>query len=167
MENYYFREETKMLDSKYWNSVHLKLLKIIGNSDWIEKEKKFEKEKLNRLFRNMQKEGQLNNQYISLAHEIKSYNFLKIFGNVEKAIDSNNTTGPDFTLGNYKIECVACSPGETKDLLEKYQLTEYRKSVTQDYKRMQEIILPRITSSLKYKVNKFNIYLQKRNCKKQ
>ena len=154
-----------MLNRKYWNSIHLKLLKQINNSDWNEKEKKSKKEKLNRLFKKMLEKEMLNNEYISLAHEIKSYDFLKLFGKVHKANDSKSQAGPDFTVGDYRIECVACSPGKTEDMLEKYQLTEYRKSIVSDYRKLLEILLPRITSSFGEKVNKFNSYLESGNVK--
>ena len=159
-------EDDKMLNRKYLNRLHLKLQKDIDNSDWNEKEKKYEKGKLNKLFRGMIRKEQLDNHYVSLAHEIKSYEFLKNLGNVQKAIDSKSEEGPDFTIGDYKIECVACSPGETLGILEKYRLTDYRKSGLFDYNKKLEILLPRMTSSLNEKVEKLNKYINKRNCSK-
>ena len=153
-----------MLNRKYLNKFHLKLKNYIDNSNWNEKEKKYEKMKLNQLFREMTRKEQLDNHYISLAHEIKSYEILKNLGKVKKAIDSKNEEGPDFTIGDYRIECVASSPGETLEVLEKYRLTDYRKSGVFDYNKKLEILLPRMTSSLNEKVNKFNTYIDKRNC---
>ena len=51
-----------MLNRKYLNEIHLKLKKYIDNSNWNEKEKMHEKNKLNQLFRKMTRKEQLDNQ---------------------------------------------------------------------------------------------------------
>ena len=67
--------------------------------------------------------------------KLKVMSFLKNLGKVKKAMDSKSEEGPDFTIGDYRIECVACSPGETLEFLEKYRLTDYRKSGVFDYNK--------------------------------
>lgn len=155
-----------MLNRKYLNQYHIKLIKLIDSSDFNIKEKEYRKIKLNKLFREMLKQEQINNHYISLAHEIKSYKFLKQFGIIQIALDSNNEEGPDFTLGEYKIECVSCSPGKITEKLEKYRLTDYRKSGVFDYNKELEILLPRITTALDEKSRKFSNYISKRHYKR-
>ena len=95
-------ESNRMLNRKYWNSIHLKLLKQINNSDWNEKEKKSKKEKLNRLFKKMLEKEMLNNEYISLAHEIKSYDFLKKYFGFCEDVKPNTKTIINTVLNKIK-----------------------------------------------------------------
>lgn len=157
-----------MINEKYFEDINNKLINILDNSDLNVKEIKTRKEKLNKKLMNMIEKEKIDNHYVSLAHEIKSYQFLKKYGCLQIAIDSNSEVEPDFKLNNYKIECVCCSSGETdKNGLENYRLSENRKSMIVDYNKLLEILLPRITQELCIKSKKLKKYIDNRNSEKR
>lgn len=157
-----------MINVQYFNEINKKLISILDNSDLDKKEIKTRKEKLNGKLRNMIDKKYIDNHYVSLAHEIKSYQFLKKYGCLKMARDSNSEVGPDFRLNNYKIECVSCSSGDIKNNgLENYRLNEKRKSMVVDYNKVLEILLPRITQELFCKSEKIKKYIDNRDSKKK
>ena len=156
-----------MLNRSYFYGLHADLLKIIRNSTMDKKEKNYRVKKANEKLKLMLKTEKIDNHYYSLAHELKSYELLKNFGQPEITCDSRNRKGPDIRLNTYHIECVCCSPGKAISELEKYRLNEYRRSVVFDYNKKMEIILPRITSALGEKRDKFEKYIKDRNNKEK
>lgn len=157
-----------MINEKYFKETNEKLLKILDNSDLIPKEIKDKKQKLNTSLNDMINKQEIENKYVSLGHEIKSYDFLKKYGNLKMARDTISEAGPDFKLNNYRIECVSCSSGDTNiNGLENYRLNENNKSIIVDYNKLLEILLPRITQELKDKSETFRSYIDSRNCKKR
>lgn len=102
-----------MLNRSYFYGVHADLIGIIKNSSMDQKEKNYRLRKANEKLKTMLKEERIDNHYYSLAHELKSYELLKKFGEPEIAFDSRSKKGPDIRLNNNNIECVCCSPGKT------------------------------------------------------
>ena len=157
-----------MINEKYFKEINQKLINILDNSNLKQKEIKTRKGKLNKRLADMISKKEIDNHYVSLAHEIKSYEMLKNYGNLKMATDSNSETGPDFRLNNYSIECVSCSSGDTtKNGLENYRLNENRKSMIVDYNKLLEILLPRITQELVEKSKKIKTYIDTRYNKKR
>ena len=153
----------KVTNNDYSPVYHSKLIDMIKNSDWVEKEKVHRINKLNEEFNKIQLDGKITSRYNSLAHEIKSYEFLKKFGKPEIALDSKHTKGPDIKLRNYRIECVSCSAGAVKDEFEKDHLNENKKFTVYDYTQKLRFLLPRLTNSLKAKSDIFKKYIDDRN----
>ena len=152
-----------MINENYFKELNKELINILDNSNLIPKEKTFRKRNLNLKLLNMLNDKKIDNHYLSLAHEIKSYDFLKKYGCIKMAEDSKNQTGPDFKINNYNIECVCCSSGQTnKNGLDNYRFSENRKSMLIDYNKLLEILLPRITQELNEKSKKFQNYIDKR-----
>lgn len=157
-----------MINVQYFKEINEKLINILDNSNLDKKEIRTRKEKLNKKLNDMIDKKEIDNHYVSLAHEIKSYQFLKEYGCLQMARDSNSEVGPDFKLNNYKIECVCCSSGETdKNGLENYRLSENRKSMIVDYNKLLEVLLPRITQELCTKSKKLKEYIDNRNSEKR
>lgn len=157
-----------MINEKYFKEINQKLIDILDNSNLNQKEIRIRKEKLNKKLINMINKKEIDNHYVSLAHEIKSYDFLKKYGNLKMAQDANSEAGPDFRLNNYNIECVCCSSGDTsKNGLDNYRLNENRKSMIVDYNKLLEILLPRITQELVVKSQKLKKYINDRNNKRK
>lgn len=157
-----------MINTLYFERINKKLINMLDNSDLSIKEIKTRKEKLNKRLNDMVDDGRIDNSYMSLAHEIKSYQFLRNYGNLRMSEDSNSEKGPDFKLNNYRIECVCCSSGVIeKNGLNNYRLNESRKIMVVDYNKVKEILLPRITQELFQKSKKFNDYIDDRNNKKR
>ena len=115
-----------MINENYFKELNKELINILDNSNLIPKEKTFRKRNLNLKLLNMLNDKKIDNHYLSLAHEIKSYDFLKKYGCIKMAEDSKNQTGPDFKINNYNIECVCCSSGQTnKNGLDNYIFLYY------------------------------------------
>ena len=66
-----------MINEKYFKEINQKLINILDNSNLNQKEIKTRKEKLNKRLANMISKKKIDNHYVSLAHEIKSYEILK------------------------------------------------------------------------------------------
>ena len=157
-----------MINEKYFNETNEKLINILDNSDLIPKEIRDKKQRLNGSLKDMINKQEIDNQYVSLGHEIKSYDFLKRYGDLRMARDTISNPGPDFKLNNYWIECVSCSSGDTNvNGLDNYRLDENNKSIIVDYNKLLEILLPRITQELKDKSETFRSYIDSRNYKKR
>ena len=152
-----------MVNIKNFNNLHIKLINIIKNSNILEKEKNYRLKNLNRNLEFMIKQHKIKTEYYSLAHELKSYEFFKNYGQIKLAYDSSNEAGPDIKLNNYYIECVCSTSGTVIDKLEKYQLNDYRNEIIYDYDKLLELVLPRLTGSLNEKSYKFKKYINNRN----
>lgn len=81
-----------MINEKYFEDINKKLINILDNSDLNTKEIRTRKEKLNKKLMDMIVKKEIDNHYVSLAHEIKSYQFLKKYGCLKMAIDSIRIT---------------------------------------------------------------------------
>ena len=149
-----------MINEKYFKETNEILVEILDNSNLITKEIEDKKNKLNVRLKAMLTNKKIDNHYCSLAHEIKSYDFLKKYGSPTMAKDTKSEKGPDFKLNNYNIECVCCSSGDvSKNGLENYRLNENQKSLVYNYNELLEILLPRMTQELNVKSDKFKKYI--------
>ena len=155
-----------MINKKFFRDTNKMLIDILNASNLEANEIEDKKNKLNNWLNEMINTNSINNHYYSLAHEIKSYDFLEKIGNLVMAKDTRNEKGPDFRLNNYKIECVCCSSGDIDNNgLENYRLSEKQKELVFDYNKLLEILLPRVTQALKEKSDKFRKYINDRNYK--
>jgi hypothetical protein len=102
-----------------------------------------------------------NDRYFSLAHEIKSFYFLRQFGNIVIAQDSKNEVGCDCTLMDYyQIECICCSGGEhTDDINFIEQSLENADYCFGDYN--ESFYLLRLTNSIDKKLGFYNAHIEK------
>lgn len=156
-----------MINDDYITKYHLSLINIIKKTYWPEKEKDDRINKLNEEFKKIQQIGKITSRYNSLAHEIKSYDFLKNFGQIKMSFDSQHIKGPDIKMNDYRIECVSSSAGEVEAEFEKDHLNENKKFVMYDYKDKLKYLLPRLTNSLKAKSDKFKDYIDGRNYRRR
>ena len=90
----------------------------------------------------------VSDRYYNLAHEIKSFLFLRDFGSVKIAEDSKHSSGCDCILDDkYQIECVCCSAGEKSAGLHELCV----ENVLVDYAKKEKILHCRLTSVIKAK----------------
>ena len=143
-----------MLYTKFWEEQNAKAINVINNMKIPLKEKQYRKKRMNDNLQNMISKNEVNVLYYSLLHEIKSYQFLKRFGDIKVANDCEHEKGADFKFKHYHIECVSCSSGESKEILNHYlTLSQF------DYNKCLSYLYPRITSSLNEKSIKFKKYI--------
>lgn len=104
----------------------------------------------------------INDSYFQLAHEIKSAIFLKNFGRIRFAEDYRHQPGCDYILSeHYQIECVCCSAGNAAENgLAPYFLHDNSKGLI-DYRKKEELIFSRLTSSIKEKRDFFQNHVIK------
>ena len=143
-----------MLNVDFWNEQNAKAINVINNMKISLKEKQYRKKRMNDNLQNMISKNEVNILYYSLLHEIKSYQFLKRLGGVKVANDCEHEKGADFKFKNYHIECVSCSSGANKEILDHYLTLSFF-----DYNRCLSYLYPRITSSLNEKSIKFKDYI--------
>ena len=130
-----------MLYTKFWEEQNAKAINVINNMKIPLKEKQYRKKRMNDNLQNMISKNEVNVLYYSLLHEIKSYQFLKRFGDIKVANDCEHEKGADFKFKHYHIECVSCSSGESKEILNHYlTLSQF------DYNKCLSYLYPRITS---------------------
>lgn len=119
------------------------------------------KNSINKKYADLIRVNNITKDYITHAHEIKSYQFLKKYGLVSVAKDSKSAKGPDFKLLKYHIECVCCTSGDTtKNGLDNYRLTAERTSIVYDTNKKNDVFYSRITQSLNEKCQKFRKYIE-------
>ena len=104
--------------------------------------------------------SRFNDRYYNLAHEIKSFYFLRQFGNVLISEDCSHNSGCDCKLNDYyQIECVCSSVGKNTegiDLLGKIdRSTEF---YVGNYN--ESFFLCRLTSSIREKLNFYNEHIE-------
>jgi len=98
----------------------------------------------------------ISDRYYNLAHEIKSFLFLRQFGAVSISEDCKHQTGCDCLLNdNYQIECVCSSAGENTGKTGLAELCTMNNLNGQlvDYGKKKEILYCRLTSSIKEKLD--------------
>lgn len=124
------------------------LLEVLNKANIDEKEKNYRKEKLLSIYEEMLEENYINNEYYSLAHEIKSFELFSKFTSVILAKDYKHEAGCDIRIyNNYQIECVTSSPGDEN----KNGYNAFYGSGIFDYNKKETIILTRILQSLNEK----------------
>jgi len=126
-----------------------------------DKEYEFRLTKINKIYSKMVKEDKILDEYYSLLHEIRTLCLLKDMGSVRIAFDSNNEIGPDFTyLDRYKIECVICTPGAGKNLIELMNsgFQKYDRKFRDNKEKFRQIDL-RVTSVIEDKRVKHMKYI--------
>ncbi len=125
------------------------LLDILDKSKMNEKEKNYRKNELIKIYEEMKKTNTINNKYYNLSHEIRSLEFLQKYENLRIAQDHSHKAGCDFKIyDNYEIECVCSSSGQE----ETNGLNQFHGSDFFDYNKKENIILTRLTSSIKDKL---------------
>ena len=126
------------------------LLNILDNSNIPQKEKNYRKNELLKVYNDMTKNNIIDNRYYNISHEIRSLEFLEQYPNMIIAQDHLSESGCDFKIyDNYLVECVCSSSGNEK----KNGLDQFHGSGMFDYRRKEQIILTRLTQSLKEKNN--------------
>lgn len=124
------------------------LLKILDDSDISFQEKTYRKKELLDIYNNMVKTNTINNTYYNISHEIRSLEFLSKYPNMVIASDHLSKPGFDFQIyDNYLVECVCSSSGDEK----KNGLDQFHGSGVFDYGKKEQIILTRLTQSLREK----------------
>ena len=106
----------------------------------------------------------ISNRYYSLAHEIRSFHFLKQFGALIISEDSKHESGCDFLLNNtFQIECVCSSAGKDteKNGFSKLCTRNNLNGQLVDYGKKKEILYCRLTSSIKEKLNFYEEHIKK------
>lgn len=123
------------------------LLDILKDSQIPEKEKQYRKKELLNVYEKIIKDEKMSSRYYELAHEIKSIKFLECFPDFKTALDHKHESGADFKIfDKYNIECVCSSSGnEVENGLDKLEGTGT------DYNKKEQIILTRLTGSIKAK----------------
>lgn len=143
-----------------------------------EKEYKFRKEDLKRVYKKMEESSEfftiayseldklffpyyseIDSSYYSLAHEIRSIGLFAGIGNIEGvkiAQDFASEPGVDFIYKDNLIECVICTAGTGKNL-EKLKASGYKKydGVVRDYNEKFKQISLRVLSCLNIKKDKY------------
>jgi len=134
---------------------------ILNKFDISDKERRINR--ITKIYNNMLKNNAVDREFYSLAHELKSYEFIRLFWEAKLSNDTKSKPGPDITYGNNQIECVCCSEGEIlKAGFKKYSINHSKKkSMVIDYNKKKEFLLPRITSSLKDKRDIIEDYIKR------
>lgn len=131
------------------------LLDILEKSNVDLKEKEYRKKELLDIYNHMKDTQIINNKYYNISHEIRSLEFLENYPNIKIAQDHLSKSGCDFEIyNNYLIECVCSSSGDE----EKNGLIEFHGSGIFDYSKKEQIILTRLTQSLKEKKDFYNLH---------
>ena len=132
------------------------LLKILDHSDISSQEKNYRKKELLEIYNNMVKTNIIDNTYYNISHEIRSLEFLSKYPNMIIAQDHLSKPGCDFQIyDNYLVECVCSSSGDEK----KNGLDQFHGSGVFDYGKKEQIILTRLTQSLKEKKDFYDSHI--------
>lgn len=148
-----------MNNTSCFQDAMLIIKEILRNHDIVDKT--FREDKIAQIYKNMIKNNQKDREFYSLAHEIKSYDFVSKFGKAHLSNDEKHEPGPDITFGDNRIECVCSSEGNILMTgYEQYSIRycKGRKKIV-DYNKTKEFLLPRITQSLYEKKNKIENYI--------
>lgn len=124
------------------------LLDILNSSNIESKEKEYRKNELLKVYNKMKKNNNIDNKYYNKSHEIRSLEFLKKYDKLQIAQDHLSKSGCDFKIyDNYEVECVCSSTGNEK----LNGLDKFCGSGVFDYNKKEQIILTRLTQSIREK----------------
>ena len=124
------------------------LLEILEKSNIDDKEKEYRKNELLKVYSKMVETRKIDNKYYNISHEIRTLDFLSDFDNLHIAQDHLSKPGCDFKISDkYEIECVCSSSGNEK----LNGLNKFHGSGLFDYSKKEQIILTRLTQSIKEK----------------
>lgn len=135
------------------------ITEILKNNSVQDKDNRIDK--IKRVYNKMVKEDKPDREFYSLVHEIKSFEFINLFGKADLANDEGHEKGTDILFGDNRIECVCCSEGNIVNVGFKDHSVGYceEQSIVIDYNKTKEFVLPRITNSLDVKRDKIIKYI--------
>lgn len=141
------------------------LLEILSSCAVSDEEFEYRKDSLDRACRHCGSViGDISNPYYNLAHEIRSFHFLRQFGTLDISEDCKHQAGCDCLLNNkYQIECVCSSAGENteKNGLSELCTKNNLNGQLVDYGKKKEILYCRLTSSIKEKLDFYKKHVAK------
>ena len=129
------------------------VVEILNRYNITEKQDRINK--ITKILNKMMNKQATDREFYSLVHEIKSYDFVRLFGEATLANDVKHEPGPDIKFKKNRIECVCCSEGDILELgYEDYSIVHCKqKSKVINYNKTKEFLLPRITNALYHKKN--------------
>ena len=100
--------------------------------------------------------GRIDTRYYNLAHEIKALQILRIYGEIEPALDYKHTDGCDVILDDhYQIEFVCASPGTNtaESGYDRFSVRNLKGFMINDYAEKERFLFTRIATALDAKLS--------------